>query len=111
MASLLSCGVALAHSVWGEKFLLQRLLRRELPSLSGSDAFTKQILRFAWHLTSVAWIGFGAILVSSPSRDTVRWIGLVFAVSTLFPLWATRGKHLAWIVFATIAGLCFLAIR
>jgi hypothetical protein len=111
MASLLSCGVALAHSVLGGKFLLQRLLQRELPSLSGSDVFTKQLLRFTYHLTSVTWIGLEAILVSSPSHDTFRWIGLVFAVSTLFPLWGTRGKHLAWIVFATIAGLCFLAIR
>ncbi|KRC30570.1 hypothetical protein [Acidovorax sp. Root217] len=47
----------LAHSFLGERYILIRLLRREdsLPKVLGSTAFTAGTLRFAWHLTTVAW--------------------------------------------------------
>ena len=52
------------HSWLGERLILIRLFRRDdLPQLFGSDLFTKRTLRFAWHLTSVAWLGFGVVLL------------------------------------------------
>lgn len=111
LASLLLLGIAFAHSILGEKYILRRLFRHELPKLFGNDAFTKQTLRFAWHLTSVAWIACAIVLLASPSRATVRIVGGAYFISALFPLFATRGKHLSWIVFLAIAGLCFFALR
>ena len=108
-AALLLIGVAAAHSYLGEKYILIRLFRRELPKLYGDDAYTKQALRFAWHLTSVAWLGFAAIVLSSPSPEVLRGTAITFAVSAIFPLYFTRGKHLAWIPFLMIATLCWLA--
>src|SRR4249920_816458 len=63
-AAFLTFAVGLAHSVLGERYILIRLFRRtDIPHLSGGPEFTIRILRFAWHLTTVAWWGFAAILV------------------------------------------------
>lgn len=64
IAALLLIFIGLAHSYLGERFILVRLFKRQLPKLFGSDAFTKQVLRFAWHLTTVAWFGYAAILIT-----------------------------------------------
>ena len=59
---VLIAGLALVHSVLGERCILIRLFRRtDLPPLFGSDDFTKRTLRFAWHLTSVVWLGVAAV--------------------------------------------------
>ena len=61
LAAALVVALGLAHSFLGERYILQRLLRREdLPRLFGSADFTRRTLRFAWHVTSVAWLGLAA---------------------------------------------------
>lgn len=102
LAALLTLGIATAHSYLGERYILIRLLRRDdLPKLFGSDAFTKQTLRFAWHITSIAWIGMGAALLWEPRRA----IGLAFAASSIVALGGSRGRHYSWIVFLAISLL------
>lgn len=106
-----------AHSYLGEKYILSRLFRRDnIPHLLGSDVFTKQVLRFAWHLTTVAWWTFAAILVSiatAPLGVEIRWTLWALAAGTamtgLTIFAATRGRHLAWIVFAASAVCIFIA--
>ena len=61
--AFLAIFVGLVHSYLGERYILTRLFKRELPKLLGSDWFTKRVLRFAWHLTTVAWWGFAVILI------------------------------------------------
>ncbi|WP_249118558.1 hypothetical protein [Pseudoalteromonas sp. NEC-BIFX-2020_015] len=68
---LLFCGIV--HSYLGEKYILIRLFKRDnLPKLLGSDWFTKRVLRFAWHLTTIAWWGFAAIIycIPKPPQNT-----------------------------------------
>ena len=111
LAAALAVSIAAAHSILGERYILIRLFDRGcLPQLFGSDVFTKQTLRFAWHLTTAAWIGFAVLLivcanqVGEPSGEMiVKAIGLVFLVSALLSLVITRGRHLSWIVFLAIA--------
>ena len=116
VASLLLVGVAAAHSYLGERYILIRLFRREdLPPLLGSDRFTKRTLRFAWHLTSVAWVGFAGVLAalalpgqsSSPAvlGITAATLWLTAAVIAL----ASKGRHLAWPVFLVVGLLAWLA--
>src|SRR5713101_8392255 len=53
------------HSILGERYILIRLFRRsDLPKLFGTDLFTRRTLRFAWHLTTLAWLWFAALLVA-----------------------------------------------
>lgn len=113
VAAGLTVLVSAAHSYLGERYLLRRLFRRELPALLGGTTFTKQVLRFAWHLTSVAWLGFGAVLLAlasgPPTPATLRAIvAATFAVHALVTLVVSRGRHLAWIAFLAIAVLAWL---
>jgi len=103
--------IGLIHSYLGEKFILIRLFRRDdLPELLGSDWFTKRVLRFAWHITTIAWWGFAAILyfLSNPSNnirtEILITIATVFAISGVVSLFFSRGKHLSWLFFFGIAG-------
>ena len=64
IASLLLIFIGIVHSYLGERYILIRLFKRELPKLFGSDLFTKKVLRFAWHLTTLAWFGFAGILLA-----------------------------------------------
>ena len=110
-AAALAVGIGVAHSWLGERFILIRLFRRgELPELFGGTDFTKNTLRFAWHITTLAWIGFAGILVSMAQGSlTVRTTGLIigatFGAHFLIALVASRGRHYSWVVFLVIAVL------
>jgi len=131
-AAVLTIGVGIAHSYLGERYILIRLFRREnLPQLSGSKRFTKQVLRFAWHLTTIAWFGLAIVMlvlgdsVGAPrpsvavlssedpdalARSVGQVIAGIFAVSAVLTAGASRGKHLAWPVFAAIAVLTWVGV-
>ena len=106
--------IGFVHSYLGEKYLLIRLFRREnLPKLLGSDWFTKRVLRFAWHLTTLAWWGFAAILyvLSTPSgnvqNEILIIITVVFSLSGIVSLLFSHGKHLSWLFFFIIAAMSY----
>ena len=111
-AAALTLLVAGAHSYLGERYILIRLFRRDdLPKLLGSAEFTKQTLRLAWHITSVAFIGLAAVLNllpptgrGSPSLPA-QAIAATFAASGIVALVGSRGRHLAWIAFCAVAAL------
>jgi hypothetical protein len=112
-AAFLAIFLGFMHSYLGERYILTRLFKRELPKLLGSDWFTKRVLRFAWHLTTVAWWGFAGILfiLSNPGehiqKKILMVIAVVFLVSGLFSATFTKGKHISWIFFWLISGLSF----
>ncbi len=119
VAAALAFAIGITHSVLGERYIVVRLLRREnLPQLFGSDSFTKQTIRYAWHLTTVAWWGLAAILFlvgGIPSHFSVAHgllgaIAATFYASTLLCFVLTRGRHLSWLVFLAIAVLCTIQL-
>lgn len=111
VGSFLLIVIGFIHSYLGEKYILIRLFKRNnLPKLLGSDWFTKRVIRFAWHLTTIAWWGFAAILyfLSNPSSnlqaEILITIASVFAISGVVSLLFSRGKHLSWLFFFGITG-------
>lgn len=63
VAAILCFLIGIIHSYLGERFILIRLFRGDrVPHLFGSDYFPKRTLRFAWHITTFAWWGFGYLL-------------------------------------------------
>jgi hypothetical protein len=115
-AAALAVVTAGAHSWLGERYLLIRLFRRpDLPRLFGDDRFTRRTLRFAWHVTSVAWLGFAALLVALageavPDRATLlRVVAATFALHAAVAAIGSRGRHLSWVVFVAIAALAWSA--
>lgn len=104
--------VGLAHSVLGERYILIRLFRRSgLPPLFGGTAFTRRTLRFAWHLTTLAWWGLAAVLcvLAQPAVDA-GLVGAIIGVTAVVTAVIARGRHLAWLVFL-VAGVLILAAR
>jgi branched-subunit amino acid transport protein len=108
VAAFLSVAISVAHSVLGERYILMRLSRKEsLPKV------VSRTLRFAWHITSIAWCGFAVILVllargDASGRSVSMAVGATFALSGLVVLFSSRGRHLAWVVFSLIAILSAL---
>jgi hypothetical protein len=126
VAATLAILIGAAHTVLGEKYLIRRLLRRDdLPHLFGDQTFTRRTIRFAWHLTSIAWVGLGAVLLVAANHtapavtpltsgtDTVSavtmTIGVTFVVSAVVTAVGSRFRHLAWVVFLAIGVLALMA--
>lgn len=113
IAAILLIFIGLVHSYLGEKYILIRLFKRELPKLFGDDTFTKLTLRFAWHITTIAWFGFAAILfVLTPENDsdsikTLYIISAVFLLSGLVSFIFSKGRHYSYIVFWAVAAISF----
>jgi hypothetical protein len=108
VAVILAIAVGLVHSFLGERYILSRLFRRDnLPQLFGGTEFTTRTLRFAWHITTIAWWGFAAILFqlangSLSAQSVALATGLTFMATGLVTLVISRAKHLAWPVFLFI---------
>jgi len=108
IAACLCVALCLAHSYLGERYILIRLFRRaDIPKLFGGTEFTIRTLRFAWHLTSVAWLGGAALFVQMAqgpisSAGVAAVLAVVFLVSAGVTLFASRGRHLAWPVFLVV---------
>ena len=116
-AALLLVAIGIAHSWLGERYILMRLFRRDdLPILFGSADFTIQTLRFAWHLTTIAWWGFAAMLVllAHPpvAAGTIGMVtGCVFLLHFAIALTASRARHLSWIIFLIVGFIAIYATR
>lgn len=114
-AAILAAALGAAHSLLGERYILIRLFRRnDLPKLFGGTEFTIRTLRFAWHITTVAWFGFAALLWQAGRGELtvsgmLQVIGLTFIASGLLPLLLTRGRHLSWLVLFAIGGIALWA--
>jgi len=117
-AAVLAIAIGAAHSWLGERYLIMRLLRRDsLPKLFGTDVFTRQTIRFAWHLTTIAWCGLAALLLLlagalpglRAGTGALHILAATFASSAGLSLVLTRGRHLSWVVFLAIAALCVAA--
>jgi hypothetical protein len=115
LAACLIVALGLAHSIFGERYILIRLFRRsDLPSIFGSAQFTTQTLRFAWHITTIAWFGLAALVFTASqgeltSQIAMRIVGYTAIASGFLPLILTRGKHLSWLVLFAIGTLALNA--
>lgn len=94
--------LAIAHSVLGETGILRPLLAAtwtiEVPRWA-----TERILRFAWHLTSLAWLALAAIVLGG---SPLRFVAVMSLASAAIIFVMLRG-HLAWPLFL-LAGLAAL---
>lgn len=90
--------LAVAHSTLGEWQVIGPLLRSDFPAFSLGATFVKRVLRFAWHLTSIAWIALAACLWFAPASAAIVGVGLL--ASSLVAFVGARGRHFAWALFA-----------
>lgn len=110
-AALLIFLLGATHSWLGERKLIGPLLSPERRAgLLDRSVFARRVLRFAWHLTTLAWWGFAALLwaqaqfpLEQQGRTTLTIIATTFFISGVATLIVSRGRHLAWPVFLIIA--------
>lgn len=116
LAAFLTVAIGVAHSYLGERYILTRLFRRpDLPKLFGSEDYTKRTLRFAWHVTSIAWWGLAAalLLLTRPqiaSATLAAVLAATFLATSAAILVGSRGRHLAWPIFLVIGLITLAAI-
>jgi hypothetical protein len=117
LAAFLTVVTGIAHSYLGERYILAKLFRRDdLPTLSGSARYTARVLRLAWHVTTLAWLGLAAVLVLL-ARPAVTpqaiglAIGATFLAHFVIALVGSRGKHLSWPLFLAIGVLAIWATQ
>jgi len=94
--------LGIAHSALGERDILRPLFAAEwsTPIPRGP---AERILRFAWHLTSLAWFALAAIAAGG---DVLVVVGMV-SLSSAALIFAMLRGHLAWPIFL-VAGLAAL---
>lgn len=110
LAAVLTFLVGAAHSWLGERKLIGPLLAPEARQGLLARTWVRSVLRFAWHLTTIAWWGSAATFaalarapLSAQGRLTVELASATFLVTGVVVLVTSRGRHLAWPVFLIIA--------
>lgn len=94
--------LGLAHSTLGESGILRPLFAATWTTNEPRWA-VERILRFAWHITSVAWFALAAIVLGA---NLLVAVGVMSLVSAAIIFVMLRG-HLAWPLFL-LAGLAAL---
>jgi hypothetical protein len=113
LAAVLTVAIGIAHSWIGEQRLIGPLLDPEhRRGLLAASEFARGTLRFAWHITTLAWWGMAAVLaglalapLTGQGCVAAACIGVTFFITGLITLYASSGRHLAWPVFLAIGGL------
>ena len=115
LAAFMTFFIGIAHSVLGEKYILVRLFKRgNLPKLLGGTEFTQLTLRFAWHITTIAWWGFAAILImlaekSFTYQNLAMVVAITFLTSSAIAIIMSKGRHYAGFVFLFIGAVSLYA--
>ena len=112
-AAALSAAIGIVHSWLGERRLIGPLLDPETRTgMLAHSAFARSVLRFAWHITTIAWIGIGAVFaifatapLTALDRSVLVALALTMAVTGAVIFYTGRGRHWAWPVFLAIAAL------
>ena len=104
IAACLLVITGLVHTVFGDRRVIAPLLANKEWKIAGiSRRAADLVLRFAWHLTTVAWFALAAVLVGAS-------IEIAFAVTCLISaaiILVLLPGHLAWPLFLP-AGLLAL---
>jgi Protein of unknown function (DUF3995) len=91
--------IAILHSALGERLLIGPLLQHtDWPALSMGRFLGRRTLRFAWHLTSLTWVGMAAMLWTNGAHHLLI-AAVLLGVSGLMTFACSRGRHFAWALF------------
>lgn len=96
--------VAVIHGVLGET--------KVFAGARIEPAWIKLLLRLVFQCSTVAWIGFGVLLVAAPymaSESARLWIVgaavAAYGAGAIGNAWATRGRHFGWVAMVAVSAL------
>lgn len=101
--------LGIAHSIFGEKLLLMPMAKEKSVDLFKQKPYMKSVMRFAWHITSIAWWGMAFIVLDfakegNPSFFSIYALTGTFALTGIIILAFSKGLHPAWFFFLAIAA-------
>lgn len=97
--------IGVLHSVLGELGILRPLFAATWQTEGIPRAAIERILRFAWHLTTLAWVALGLTAIGWPPLLALALCGFGSALAIFVML---RG-HLAWPLFLVVGGAALAA--
>lgn len=113
LAAVLAFITPVGHSWLGEKHLVGPLLSAEpLPPVL-RPAINRRLVRWVWHLPSAIWAVLGlyilwAAVAGAMTQSISVVLGVVFAISGLANMGATRRVHFGWVLLFAIAACLWL---
>ena len=113
-AAVATLVTAFTHSYFGERRLIGPLVRSNAGIMS--RALAKQVVRFAWHLTTLLWLGQALLLLRAANaappldRALVIGIGAMYLAAGLFDAVFTRGRHIGWPMLTAIGVFSLLSL-
>lgn len=114
LAALTTLITAFTHSYFGERRLIGPLVASEDGVMS--RLLAKQVVRYAWHLTSLLWIGQALLLLRAATDPQffdpalIGGIGVLYVAVGLFDAAVTRGQHIGWPLLTAIGVFALLAL-
>jgi len=112
IAAILTLILSLAHSYLGEKYIVGHIVKmQDFPAKTGDVRRTHMVIRLAWHVTSLTWLGIAGLLAylhfdrSNAFIAVLYMVVIVFVLSGAMSLIWVKGKHLSWAFFFAIAAL------
>ncbi len=110
-SGLLLAVIAAIHSALGERAILGPLLA--YPHSEGplaENRRVRKILRGAWHVTSVTWLGTGAMVfalaftpLDQGARVVITLAVIIYGAIGLYLLVAFKGRHIGAPFFVAVA--------
>lgn len=97
-SALLLVMLAVLHSWLGEISVLKPLFASSW-NIGIPEGAARRLVRFCWHLPSLAWLGLAALVLGAPALQCAAGVSLATALLIFFSL---RG-HFAWPVFVLSA--------
>lgn len=114
IAAILALATVLVHSIVGEKRLIG-------PLITAGDGvmqkdLAKQVIRFAWHFTSI--LGLIAVYIlamaaydfAAADVTLLAVTGSAFLIAGIYDAIVTKGKHIGWPMLAAVGALTLFAI-
>jgi hypothetical protein len=107
--------LGIAHSAFGEKLLLIPMAKEKSVDLFKQKPYMVSVMRFAWHITSIAWWGMALIVldfaqIGDPSIFSVYALAGTFALTGIIILAFSKGLHPAWFFFLAIAACLWVGV-
>lgn len=103
--------IGVCHSWLGERKVIGPLLSPvQDAGARRIGSYMQRIIRGAWHLTSVTWIGgaliflvIGANDLTAATRGILMISALLYGGISIYLLLTTKGRHIAWPLFLAVS--------
>jgi len=115
ISSVLTFVLGIGHTVlgeWrGERVLVKKIQNVQLFETSEKDILAKNVVRLAWHATSIIWCGVGAIFLYAAFIDLnsqiiiIRILSISFLLTGLLSLITVPQKTILFIMIAATSWM------